>query len=296
MIFVESAFSPTSTPSDGGDGLWGLSTDVAAAYGLEVLPSFDERRSVAVLTEGAAHYLADLRERLGSWELALYAFGAGYAPALLDLSKRAQDDFWSLAPELPVDWVAYVRQVLAVATVLANLDWFGFEDARPDEPLASSDLEVPAGASFGTVARAAGTSAARLRELNPEYLGETVPNTGFAMVMHLPSAGLARAKEMLIPLLYATPGSSLSRALPTRSGDAAASPERPTRAVARSHKGRFFYRTQDGDTLESLASRFGTDKQTIALDNALDPSAGLAPGQLLTIRPPNEGDSDHPAP
>jgi hypothetical protein len=297
VVFTESAFAPASASTDGGAGLWGLSGDVAAAYGLVTLPSFDERRSVSVSTEGAAHYLSDLRERLGSWELALYAFGAGYAPALADLQTHAQATFWTLAPELPRERALYVTEVLAVATVLGNLDRFGFGDVRAEAPLATSDLEVPAGASFSTVARASGTTAARLHELNPEYLGESVPATGFAMVMHLPSAGLARAKEMLMPLLYATPGSGLSHGGPPAAmPDAAAAPGTLAAPTMRSHKGRFFYKIQDGDTLDSVAARFKQDKQTIVLDNALDPSAGLEPGQLLTIRPQGEGDSNRLAP
>ncbi len=59
---------------------------------------------------------------------------------------------------------------------------------------------------------------------------------------------------------------------------------------------RFFYEIRDGDTLDVLAARFGTDRQTIALDNALDPTAGLRPGQHLTIRPPGEGNSPRSAP
>jgi membrane-bound lytic murein transglycosylase D len=297
VVFTESAFAPAAASTDGGTGLWGLSGDVAAAYGLVTLPSFDERRSVSVSTEGAAHYLSDLRERLGSWELALYAFGAGYVPALADLQTHAQATFWTLARELPRERVTYVTEVLAVATVLGNLDRFGFGDVRAEASLATSDLEVPAGASFSTVARASGTTAARLHELNPEYLGESVPATGFAMVMHLPSAGLARAKEMLMPLLYATPGSGLSRGgSPAATPDAAAAPGTIAAPAMRSHKGRFFYKIQEGDTLDSVAARFKQDKQTIALDNALDPSAGLEPGQLLTIRPPDEGDSNRPTP
>jgi hypothetical protein len=195
--------------------------------------------------------------------------------------------------------VAYVRQVVAVSTILANLDRFAFDDARPEEPLATSDLEVPPGAPFSAGATAAGTGVQRLHDLNPEYLSEVVPNTGFAMVMHLPSAGLARAKEMLIPLLYSRSGSSLARPAPDRAADAA-SPARAPEALRGGGRSRTagasFYRVQEGDTLDSLATRFGVDKRALALDNALDPTAGLQSGQLLTIRRRHEEDSVHPAP
>ena len=74
IAFVESTFLPTATSLDGGAGLWSLTPDVAHAYGLAILPKYDERRGVSLSTEAAAHYLSDLHERLGSWELALYGF------------------------------------------------------------------------------------------------------------------------------------------------------------------------------------------------------------------------------
>ena len=325
IAFVESGFSPTfsAAAQDVGAGIWSLPTSVARAYGLTVRDRYDERRAVALSTEASAHYLADLRERLGSWELAVYAFGAGYGQALAALggtravagaaadaaSRAGPPDFWQMAADLPPEGRRYVFRVLAVATILANLDRLGFDGIRPDEPVATSDLEVPAGTPMGTVARAAGTSVERLHELNPEYLGDTVPDTGFAMSMHLPSGGLARAKELLMPLLYSSGGGLArqgdsrfdwgSKELPGRVRDAGdgsdageSGPKEPrggsaTGLITRGGGGgRAFYRTADGDTLDSIAARFGVARETIASDNALDPAAGLRPGQLLTVRRP----------
>ena len=328
IAFVESGFSPTfsAAAQDVGAGIWSLPTRVARAYGLTVRDRYDERRAVALSTEASAHYLADLRERLGSWELAVYAFGAGYGQALGALggtravagvaadagSRPGPPDFWQMAADLPPEGRRYVFRVLAVATILANLDRLGFDGIRPDEPVATSDLEIPAGTPMGTVARAAGTSVERLHELNPEYLGDTVPDTGFAMSMHLPSGGLARAKELLMPLLYSSGGGLArqgdarfdwgSKDLPGRARDAGDGSDAGEPGAKEAHGGsatgligltrggggggRAFYRTAEGDTLDSIAARFGVARETIASDNALDPAAGLRPGQLLTVRRP----------
>jgi hypothetical protein len=300
VAFVESAFSPTATSLDGSAGLWSLAPEVARAYGLAMLPKYDERRSLALSTEAAAHYLADLHERLGSWELALFAFGQGYARALNLLQKQSSLEYWDIASELPADGTGYVAQVLAVATMLGNPDRFGLDLAKPDEPQVTSDLEVPADATFSILARAAGTSVARLHELNPEYLGDAVPSTGFVMTMHLPSAGLARAKELLMPLMYSNAGGGGSAsfdwgrrsASSLRDGGWGAGPTDGSDAslggpvdVARGGARRVYYRAQEGDTLESVSRRFGVPRETIASDNALDPSAGLKPGELLLLRP-----------
>ncbi len=301
IVFVESGFSPTFT--DGGAGMWAMPPSLGKAYGLTMREKYDERRAVVLSSEAAAHHLADLRERLGSWELAIFAFGVGYPQALDAVARHAgPPDFWPMAADLDPEGRRYVFRVLAVATILANLDRLGFDGVRPDDPVATSDLEIPAGTPLGTVARAAGTSLQHLRELNPEYLADVVPDTGFAMTMHLPSGGLARAKELLMPLLY-SPSGGLARQGDSRfdwgshdlpssvrgdGGDADdAGPARsaliPSKA---SGGGRSFYRAEDGDTLDSLAARFGVARETIAGDNALDPSAALRAGQLLTVRRP----------
>jgi membrane-bound lytic murein transglycosylase D len=296
VAFVESGFVPTASSLDGGAGLWSLVPEVAHAYGVAVLPTYDERRGFALSTEAAAHHLADLHERLGSWELALYAFGRGYARSLDDLRGQSSLEYWDIAPGLPAEGASYVAEVLAVATVLANPDRFGLDVVHPDEPLATSDLEVPADATFAILARAAGTPVDRLHELNPEYLGEAIPNTGFAMTVHLPGAALARAKELLMPLMY-SPGASLGGDTPHRprrdAGDvgAAAVPGEGSAAspsavvVGRGASRKVYYRVQEGDTLDSLARRFALSRETIASDNSLDPAAGLKPDQLLLLRP-----------
>lgn len=69
-----------------------------------------------------------------------------------------------------------MTEVLAVATLLGNLDRFGFGDARAEAPLATSDLEVPAGASFATVARASATTTARLHGDDRSALNSFLPS------------------------------------------------------------------------------------------------------------------------
>ncbi len=318
LAYVESSFIPTVTSLDGGAGLWSLTPDVAHAYGLSILPKYDERRGVALSTEAAAHYLADLHERFGSWELAIFAFAQGYARALATIQKRTSLEYWDIASELPSDGSTYVAETLALATVLENPSRFGLDVVKVDEPTVTSDLEVPGDATFAILARAAGTSVERLHELNPEYLGDSVPATNFVMVMHLPSAGLARAKELLMPLMYSTSGGARgsefdwgrhgggsrdggmleagagNETASGASGSSGSSGSSGATTVAQHGSSKkAYYHVQDGDTLESLARRFGIPRDTIASDNALDPSAGLKPGQLLLLQ---SGGSSPPPP
>jgi len=302
-------FVPSEATGDA-VGLWKMTPDVASAYGLALLEKYDERRSVAISTEATAHYLADLRERFGSWELALYAYGIGYRTAVSDITAHSVTDFWTSFDVLTPDGKDYVVQVLATAQILSNLPRFGLDRMKLDDPIRTSDLEVPGGAPLAVVARAANTSLDRIRELNPEYLADTVPATKFAMVVHLPTEGLARAKEVLMPLLYSTnpgmegrAGSAFDwgkRNLPNVDGGSAettsARPINDGVAVGSGSERRILYRAREGDTLEALSRAYGVSPVTIVTDNALDPAAPLKAGALLTIRAPEDAGAPTPDP
>ncbi|WP_394842742.1 transglycosylase SLT domain-containing protein [Pendulispora brunnea] len=309
LAVTDGGISPTEATGDA-VGIWKLTPDVATAYGLALLEKYDERRSVAISTEATAHYLADLRERFGSWELALYAYGIGYRTAVSDIAAHSVTDFWTSYDVLTPDGKDYVIQVLATAQVLGNLPRFGLDRMKLDDPIRTSDLEVPGGAPLSVVARAANTSLDRIRDLNPEYLSDTVPSTKFAMVVHLPTEGLARAKEVLMPLLYSTNPGMEGRAgsgfdwgkrnLPNVDGGSAettaARPINDGVAVGSGSERRILYRAREGDTLEGLSRAYGVSPVTIVTDNALDPAAPLKAGALLTIRAPEDAGAPTPAP
>ncbi len=290
LIFVENGFLPGLVQADGCAGLWTLSPEVAKAYGLTTRETYDERRGVEASSEASGRYLADLRERFGSWALAIYAYGRGYKRTVADLAKERSVKFEEIADDLPAPDRTYVFNAFAVATILANPERFGLDSVRPDPPLATSDMEVPGQAPFSIIAQAAGTSVSRLRDLNPEYLSDTVPATGNAMIVHLPREGLARAKELLTPLLYAP--SHLSGQVGVITDDAPdAGPRKKGRKGGHHDDGAgtvagspSYYRVHDGDTLDSVAHRFGVAREAIASDNALDPTASLVTGQILRLR------------
>ncbi|MBX3222289.1 MAG: lytic transglycosylase domain-containing protein [Labilithrix sp.] len=200
VAFIESGFSTEAVSTAGAAGLWQFMPATGRAYGLSVESTIDERVSIWRSTEAAAHHLSDLYERFRSWELALAAYNLGFDGLDRRLDEYETEDFWTLvdAPgALPKETAHYVPKVLAAAVVFANLDEYGFTDVERAQPLDASELEVPGGTNLSVVARAAGTSLRVLRELNPELLADIVPDRGEAATLHVPRAGLARARTML---------------------------------------------------------------------------------------------------
>lgn len=280
VSFVESGFQPTAaSASDNAMGLWQLTPDVAHVYGLSMLLSYDERRGIASGTEAAARYLADLRERFGSWELALVAYAIGYKRAGDAVTKFGSTDFWELAPALPHAATVYVAEVMGTAVLLTNLARFGLDTVKRADATSVSELEVPAGTSLPLVARAASVALPTLRELNPEYGADLVPTTSFPMMVHVPSDTLARARELL-PLLQ--DGKDVGSASDGGVPEARVTSAPPV--ISRGKDKRMFYRVKEGDTLPSLARENGVSVETIASDNALDATSSLRPGMILAIR------------
>lgn len=204
IVFVESGFWPTAVSSAGAVGLWQFMPQTAKAYGLSVERDYDERQSIFQATNAAADHLSDLFARFQSWDLALAAYNLGYGSLSDRLQQYGVDDFWSLAqiPDaLPKETELYVPKVLAVSVLINNLEYFGFGDVELARPIDAAELEVPSGIRLSMVARAAGTSARALRELNPQIRSDILPDRGEPLTLFVPGNGLARARSMLPTLL-----------------------------------------------------------------------------------------------
>lgn len=322
LVFVESGYSPTAVSSEGATGMWQFMPGTAHVYGLAVEEDFDERRSVQKSTEAATKYLSDLYERFGSWELAMAAYDMGYGRLTKRVQELSTNDYWTLSlvrGAIPDEALAYVPKIIAVAILLKNLDRFGFDEVQQDPPMLGSDLEVPPGTPLKLVARAAGTSVERLHQLNPELLSAYVPDRGSDLVMRVPSRGVARANTMLprllshwrpgaeehgdegfdwgtdefasrrparTPSMWNDPlGAGAPRASAEMQDPETADRESPADA-ADGETALVFYRVDEGETVPSIARRFGIRPSRIVVDNRLDPAAKLQKGMLLKLRVP----------
>lgn len=204
VMFVESGCITKATSGAGAAGLWQFMPQTAKAYGLTVREDYDERRNPWRATEAAVAHLADLYAQFESWHLALAAYNLGYQQLLDRMEETATEDFFSLSKVsegLPRETALYVPKILAVAVILRNLEYFGFDGVEKLPGLSASRIEIPAGTRLSTIARAAGTSLRKLRDLNAHIDGDQVPSLDAPAYVYVPNAGVARAKAMLPRLL-----------------------------------------------------------------------------------------------
>jgi membrane-bound lytic murein transglycosylase D len=186
VAMVESGFDNGARSRVGAGGIWQFMPGAARAYGLEVSYWVDARRDPEHAVDAAARYLKDLYVRFGSWYLVFAAYNAGYGSVLRSITTYNTNDYWELTRHesgLPWESTLYVPKILAAAIVGHNLAAFGFADLTQDAAFAFEQVEVPAGTSLATVARAAGTRPEVVEALNPDLLRtRTPPDRGVTKV------------------------------------------------------------------------------------------------------------------
>ncbi len=180
LALVESSYRPAATSRAGAAGVWQFMPATARGYGLEVGPWVDERRDPVRASRAAARHLRDLRDRVGSWHLALAAYncGAGCVERAVRLhggGGRGDLLYWRVRPHLPRETREYVPRLLAAARIARDPAAFGFS-ATGDAPLAYREVLVSGGTGLGQVARWAGVPVAHVAALNPHLVrGQTPP-------------------------------------------------------------------------------------------------------------------------
>jgi hypothetical protein len=179
VVYQESGCDPVAVSSAGAKGLWQFMPEAARAYGLRVLEDdVDERLDVVKATDAAVHFLTDLRQELGAWDLALAAYNVGpfgVSARLMQVGGNAT--FWDLtaAGLLPQETAGYVPAIEAYALILQNLRPLNLGGGGK-HPQTTAEIVVKPGTRLSLIARAAHTSTVHIRELNRAYLRDVVPD------------------------------------------------------------------------------------------------------------------------
>ncbi|MDI9245480.1 LysM peptidoglycan-binding domain-containing protein [Marinobacter sp. CHS3-4] len=135
---VESAFDPFAYSHGRAAGLWQFIPSTGKYFGLTQSWWHDERRDVIAATDAAFNYLERLANRFdGDYMLALAAYNSGggtVSSAMRKNRKRNQPtDFWSL--DLPRETRHYAPKLIALARIFADPEKYGIElPPLKDEP------------------------------------------------------------------------------------------------------------------------------------------------------------------
>jgi len=304
---VESGYNPYALSHAGAMGLWQLMPRTAHGLGIRPSKHVDGRRSVEQATEAAMTYLLDMQKHFNSWPLAIAAYHMGPN----GLGRRLQKTPWQASDGLdamPVPAItrAYVKHVLGLASLL-KLQTISFP-----EPYQTAAVQLHPPVDIEQLSLACGMDKHDIFFFNPglnqaQYLTESIE-------VHVPVelvASMDTQMQLMGPKYVKTtvrPGDSMwniahqhgikvqqLRSLNPAVGNLLKPGQQltvPANRLARatatanpllSQGRRIRYKVRSGDSLWSIAQRFGTTASAIARSNQLSQTALIRPGDTLWV-------------
>jgi len=176
QAFAESGFRPQAVnPKSGAGGMWQFMP--YGTYGLEHSAWLDERFDPVKATEAYAHEIKKMYDQLGDWYLAMAAYDWGPGNIQKAVQRTGYADFWELyrRNNLPQETKNYVPVFLAVTLMAKNPKQYGLEDITPDPPLAIDTVKTNYAVDLRLVSDITGAPVQELEGLNPSLLRMTTP-------------------------------------------------------------------------------------------------------------------------
>lgn len=310
---AESGFRPQAiNPKSGAGGMWQFMP--YGVYGLERNGWYDERLDPEKATHAYAREMKKAYEQLGDWYLAMAAYDWGAGNVQRAVQRTGYADFWELyrRNNLPTETKNYVPIILAVTILAKNPKQYGLDDLTPDTPLLVDTVRTHYSVDLRLVADVTDAPVQEIVGLNPSLLrGVTPPDDDFDLHLPVGTKGLFEKRIAEIPedkrrywrfhklaagesmdevaRAYHVPASEITfvnqLSSPTDlSGlEALIIPVAPvsTPSLARTA----LYRAHKGDTLVTVADRFGVTVDQLKRWNHLTGTA-IPKGRALYVAEP----------
>jgi membrane-bound lytic murein transglycosylase D len=317
LAVAESGFQPTAVNrrSKAG-GMWQFMP--RGNYGLARNEWVDERFDPEKSTRAYARYMKFIYAQLGDWYLSMAAYDWGAGNVQRAVEKTGYADFWQLyrRNNLPNETKNYVPEILAAIIIAKNPTQYGFDDVTLDPPVLTDTISLNYQVDLRLVADIINVPVEELAILNPSLLRLSTPAEGL-FDLHLPAgtATLYEQRVAAIPVPHRNAwryhrlvaGETLAsvardyhltttaledanqiRAVKGEEPEVTAGiagPEAlilPLAPVAAPSARTLYYTTRRGDTLVTIADRFGLSLDQLRRWNHLAGSK-VTPGQRLRV-------------
>ncbi|CAE11071.1 lytic transglycosylase domain-containing protein [Wolinella succinogenes] len=260
LAMAESEFSVRAFSPKKASGLWQFMPKTAQIIGLRIDEFVDERRDPIRSTEAAITYLKNLHGMFGKWYLAAIAYNCGEGRLQKAIAQAGSDELSVLLdPDkkyLPRESRNYIRKILSISMMFHSVDMLKSSDyehfLNRGATTTIATVKVKAGTHLYKVAEGAGMSLEELKQFNRHFKYSFTPPGKKEYSVYLPYDRLASFKQNYRPESHGTSEMFIVHSV------------------------------QKGDTLASLAKRYGTTLQEIKIANDLK-SAALSLNQRLII-------------
>ena len=317
LAVAESGFNPRAigprTRSGGrAGGMWQFMP--SSEYGLTRNSYVDERFDPEKSTRAYARYMKFLYDQLGDWYLAMAAYDHGAGNIQREVQKTGYADFWELYKrhELPVETANYVPEIEAAIIIANNPHQYGFDDLTLDPPVLTDTVTIDYSIDLRLVADLVGAPVDEIEALNPSLLRMVTPPDA-TFDLHLPAgtATLFEERAALIPEAHrnswryhtVVAGDTLAGVAQEYRVSVAelASANRltaeaglsgvealavPVQMSAETSAHTRLYTVRRGDTLVTIADRFGVSLTELRRWNNIPSGIRVAQGRRLRVAAP----------
>jgi membrane-bound lytic murein transglycosylase D len=311
---AESGFRPQAVnPRSRAGGMWQFMP--GDAFAPQKSAWYDERFDPEKSTRAYAKYIKYLYKQLGDWYLAMasYDWGAGNIQRAVERTGYA--DFWELyrRNNLPQETKNYVPIILAVTIMAKNPTQYGLTDLVPDPPLLTEKVTTNYAVDLRLVADVVNAPVQEIEALNPSLLrASTPPDEPFDL--QLPPGGKELYEKRIAEIpedkrrywrfhilshdetledvahqyhVSASEIAFVNQLSSTTAGlsniDSLVIPVAPVAAPSSARNS--MYKVQRGDTLVTVADRFGVTEDQLRRWNHIGTSA-ITPGHKLYVTEP----------
>lgn len=281
LPFLESAYNPHAISPGGAAGLWQIRPRTGDALGLTRDRWYDGRQDIARSTDAVIGYFGYLHQRFdGDWLLALAAYNSGEGTVSRaiqrNLDQGKDTDFWAL--DLPKHTRAYVPRFLALSRMFQNPEESQLKLPLVDQGMSLESVAIPKQISLAHAAALAEVDYDTLKRLNTGLKrGVTPPQRSYEIL--LPLSAAQRFEAALLESPSITMPSKDSQPEAATAPGVKASTAKASTVKVRSAA----YRVQNGDSLWTIARRFGVSHEALMRWNAIDNPRALRAGQNLRL-------------
>jgi membrane-bound lytic murein transglycosylase D len=311
LAVAESGFQPQALNArSGAGGMWQFMP--TGAYGLARNGWFDERFDPQKSSIAYAKYMKTLYNQFGDWYLAMAAYDWGPGNVQRAVMRTGYADFWELYRRnvLPGETKNYVPGIIAAIIMAKNPEQYGLDKVVPDSAVVSDTVAVDYPIDLRLVADVTNSSLPEIVALNPSLLRMTTPRD-MSFDLHIPAGTrdvfAERIKE--IPenkraswRFHVVRGGEtldgIADGLHTHANDIAMANELTLAdgvdagdelvipvASAAAGTGPERYKMRRGDTLITVADRFGVSVEELRRWNHLSSNV-VKPGNSLAVAEP----------
>ncbi len=312
LAVAESGFQPRAVNRRSrAGGMWQFMPH--GEYGLTRNTYVDERFDPEKSTRAYARYMKYLYDQLGDWYLAMAAYDWGAGNIQRAVEKTGYADFWQLYKRnnLPGETKNYVPEILAAIIIANNPQQYGFDDVTLDPPVLTDTVTINYAIDLRLVSDLLDTPVDELMALNPDMLRmQTPPDTSFDL--HLPAGTATLFEDRIAEIPEAKRESwryhrvapddtleSVARTYHVSVADLAAANDMsaseslqgieavvvPVPPAAASSRRTLLYTARRGDTLITIADRFGVSLEQLRRWNQMT-GVKVEPGRRLHVAEP----------